>query len=82
MVFEHGWFSGVFNVHQTGPVISFLPILLMGILFGLAMDYEVFLVSRMREEYVHAVANRLQDRSRRDRGRLQRLGPGGGRGRR
>ena len=43
-------------MHQTGPVISFLPILLMGILFGLAMDYEVFLVSRMREEYVHAVA--------------------------
>ena len=43
-------------MHQTGPVISFLPILLMGILFGLAMDYEVFLVSRIREEYVHAVA--------------------------
>jgi RND superfamily putative drug exporter len=56
LVFEHGWFSGPLNVHQTGPVISFLPILLMGILFGLAMDYEVFLVSRMREEYVHAVA--------------------------
>lgn len=56
MVFEYGWFSTIFNVHQTGPVISFLPILLMGILFGLAMDYEVFLVSRMREEYVHAVA--------------------------
>ena len=56
MVFEYGWFPQIFNVHQTGPVISFLPILLMGILFGLAMDYEVFLVSRMREEYVHAVA--------------------------
>ena len=56
MVFEYGWLGSVFNVHQTGPVISFLPILLMGILFGLAMDYEVFLVSRMREEYVHAVA--------------------------
>src|SRR5690606_2074235 len=39
--------------HQTGPVISFLPIILMGILFGLAMDYEVFLVSRIREDYVH-----------------------------
>ncbi|MDN5763373.1 MAG: MMPL family transporter [Microlunatus sp.] len=56
MVFEYGWFSTVFNVPDTGPVISFLPILLMGILFGLAMDYEVFLVSRIREEYVHAVA--------------------------
>lgn len=54
MVFEYGWFAEVFNVHQTGPVISFLPILLMGVLFGLAMDYEVFLVSRIREDYVHA----------------------------
>ena len=55
MVFEYGWFSEIFNVDQTAPVISFLPILLMGILFGLAMDYEVFLVSRIREEYVHSV---------------------------
>ena len=54
-VFEWGWFGHLLNVEQTAPVISFLPILLMGILFGLAMDYEVFLVSRMREEYVHAV---------------------------
>ncbi len=53
MVFEYGWFSEELNVAQTAPVISFLPILLMGILFGLAMDYEVFLVSRIREEYVH-----------------------------
>src|SRR5205085_4267946 len=54
LVFERGWFAGVFNVAQPVPVISFLPILLMRILFGLAMDYEVFLVSRMREDYVHA----------------------------
>jgi RND superfamily putative drug exporter len=54
LVFERGWFADVFNVHQTGPVISFLPILLMGVLFGLAMDYEVFLVSRMREDFVHS----------------------------
>jgi RND superfamily putative drug exporter len=53
LVFEHGWLAGPLNVAQTGPVISFLPILLMGILFGLAMDYEVFLVSRMREDFVH-----------------------------
>ncbi|WP_152365349.1 MMPL family transporter [Microlunatus speluncae] len=52
-VFHWGWLSGPLNVHQTGPVISFLPIILMGILFGLAMDYEVFLVSRIREDYVH-----------------------------
>ena len=56
MVFEYGWFSEIFNVGQTAPVISFLPILMMGILFGLAMDYEVFLVCRIREEYVHAAA--------------------------
>ncbi len=52
-VFEWGWFAEVFNVARVGPVISFLPIILMGVLFGLAMDYEVFLVSRMREDYVH-----------------------------
>ncbi|MFC6152863.1 MMPL family transporter [Nocardioides yefusunii] len=53
MVFEYGWGAELFNVAKVGPVISFLPIILMGVLFGLAMDYEVFLVSRMREEYVH-----------------------------
>ncbi len=53
LVFNHGWFKGLVNLERGMPVISFLPILLMGILFGLAMDYEVFLVSRMREEYVH-----------------------------
>lgn len=53
LVFEKGWFSSVFNIDQPAPVVSFLPILLMGIVFGLAMDYEVFLVSRIREEYVH-----------------------------
>ncbi len=52
-VFQWGWFAEAMNVTQVGPVIPFLPILLMGVLFGLAMDYEVFLVSRMREEYVH-----------------------------
>jgi RND superfamily putative drug exporter len=52
-VFQWGWLAETLNVTRVGPVISFLPILLMGVLFGLAMDYEVFLVSRMREEYVH-----------------------------
>jgi RND superfamily putative drug exporter len=51
-VFQWGWLADLLNVHGTGPIISFLPILLMAILFGLAMDYEVFLVSGMREEYV------------------------------
>ncbi len=53
LVFNQGWFKEVVNLGEPGPVISFLPIILMGVLFGLAMDYEVFLVSRMREEYVH-----------------------------
>jgi len=53
-VFQWGWLNDLLNVHGTGPIISFLPILLMAILFGLAMDYEVFLVSGMREEYVRS----------------------------
>jgi RND superfamily putative drug exporter len=52
-VFQDGNLSGLFNVAEAGPIVSFLPILLIGILFGLAMDYEVFLVSRMREHFVH-----------------------------
>jgi uncharacterized membrane protein YdfJ with MMPL/SSD domain len=53
-VFQDGHFADMFGVAQTGPIVSFLPVLLIGILFGLAMDYEVFLVSRMREAYVHS----------------------------
>nr|WP_232483183.1 MMPL family transporter [Brevibacterium yomogidense] len=53
LVFHEGIFAGPLGIAETGPVISFLPIILMGILFGLAMDYEVFLVSGMREAYVH-----------------------------
>ncbi len=52
-VFQWGWFADLLNVPSTGPVLSFMPIILMGVLFGLAMDYEVFLVARIREEYVH-----------------------------
>ncbi|QWT24815.1 MMPL family transporter [Subtercola sp. PAMC28395] len=51
-VFQWGWGANLLNVHTTGPLLSFLPILMMAILFGLAMDYQVFLVSGMREEYV------------------------------
>ncbi|MDQ7906190.1 MMPL family transporter [Phytohabitans sp. ZYX-F-186] len=50
-VFQWGWFADAVGVPRTGPVISFMPIILMAVLFGLAMDYEVFLVSRMHEEY-------------------------------
>lgn len=52
-VFQKGWGADLLGVAATGPVLSFLPILLVGLLFGLAMDYEVFLVTRMREEHVH-----------------------------
>ncbi|MGP3534487.1 MMPL family transporter [Microbacterium sp. RD1] len=55
-VFEWGWFADLLHVTREGPVISFMPIVLMGVLFGLAMDYQVFLVTRMREDYVHARA--------------------------
>lgn len=53
IVFHHGIGKQIINLEQPQAVISFYPILLMGILFGLAMDYEVFLVARMREEYMH-----------------------------
>ena len=53
LVFQQGWFAEVVNVDRQGPLPSFLPIILMGVLFGLAMDYEVFLVARMREDHVH-----------------------------
>ncbi len=57
-VFQWGWFAELLNVHHAGPVLSFMPIILMGVLFGLAMDYEVFLVSRIREEVVHGSDSR------------------------
>ncbi|MBC7269725.1 MAG: MMPL family transporter, partial [Streptomyces sp.] len=52
-VFQWGWLSGLMGVEETGPVMSMMPIFMIGVVFGLAMDYEVFLVTRMREAYVH-----------------------------
>ncbi|MFF0780951.1 MMPL family transporter [Streptomyces sp. NPDC003720] len=52
-VFQWGWLSGLMNVEETGPVMSMMPIFMVGVVFGLAMDYEVFLVTRMREAFVH-----------------------------
>ncbi|WP_022925210.1 MMPL family transporter [Serinicoccus marinus] len=52
-VYQLGFASSFFGVNEAGPILSFLPILLIGILFGLAMDYQLFLVSAMREERVH-----------------------------
>ena len=55
-VFQQGHLASLIGVDSTGPIISLMPIFLIGILFGLAMDYEVFLVTRTREEYVHGAA--------------------------
>ena len=52
-VFQWGWLGSVLGVSATGPVQSFMPIFVTGIAFGLAMDYEVFVVSRIREAYTH-----------------------------
>ncbi|MEU9140568.1 MMPL family transporter [Streptomyces sp. NPDC048404] len=52
-VFQWGWLSGLMGVEETGPIMSMMPIFMVGVVFGLAMDYEVFLVTRMREAFVH-----------------------------
>ncbi|MGW6262710.1 MMPL family transporter [Streptomyces sp. NPDC055085] len=52
-VFQQGHLAGLFGIDQPGPIVSTMPILMIGVVFGLAMDYEVFLVSRMREAYTH-----------------------------
>ncbi|MFJ9085556.1 MMPL family transporter [Streptomyces sp. NPDC102384] len=52
-VFQWGWLKGLFGLEQTGPIMSLMPILSVGIVFGLAMDYQVFLVTRIREAYVN-----------------------------
>lgn len=57
-VYQWGWLSAIFGVHDPGPVLSFAPIIVMGVLFGLAMDYQLFLVSGMREAYVHGLPAR------------------------
>lgn len=58
-IYQFGWFGALFGVHNPGPILSFLPILLIGILFGLAMDYQLFLVSGMREAHVHGASARV-----------------------
>jgi len=56
-VFQWGWGAELLHA-EPGPILSFMPIILMAVLFGLAMDYEVFLVSGMREEHVHGASAR------------------------
>ncbi len=50
-VFQWGWAKNLIGVGKTGPIESFLPMMMFAILFGLSMDYEVFLLTRMKEEY-------------------------------
>ena len=57
-IFQWGWFSSVFGVSDPGPILNFLPTMLAGILFGLAMDYTLFLASGMREAYAHGAPAR------------------------
>ncbi|MEK3850230.1 hypothetical protein BK143_17435 [Paenibacillus peoriae] len=62
-VIQDGYLGNLFGIPEPGPVLNFLPILVTGILFGLAMDYEVFLLSRMREDYTHTGDARQSVRS-------------------
>jgi RND superfamily putative drug exporter len=52
-IFQWGWLSDLIGVHEALPIVSFLPLMMFAILFGLSMDYEVFIVSRIREDYIH-----------------------------
>jgi putative drug exporter of the RND superfamily len=56
-VFQWGWLSGILQTGGPGPIEAFLPVIMLAILFGLSMDYQVFLVSRMHEEWVHSKNN-------------------------
>jgi len=56
--FQWGWMADVLGLSGTGPILPFLPIMVFAILFGLSMDYQVFLVSRMQEEWIHTGDNR------------------------
>ncbi len=58
-VFQWGWFGSLLGVSQTGPIEAFVPVMMFAILFGLSMDYEVFLVSRIYEEWHRTGDNRL-----------------------
>lgn len=62
-VFQWGWLGELVQLERAGPILSFMPILLMAVLFGLAMDYEVFLVSGMREEFVRSSKGKDGDRT-------------------
>jgi RND superfamily putative drug exporter len=57
-IFQWGWFSDLLGIGGAGPIEPFIPVMFFAILFGLSMDYQVFLVSRMHEEWLHTKNNR------------------------
>ena len=54
---QGGWLGGLIGIHEPVPIPSFIPMMMFAILFGLSMDYEVFLLSRIREEYLRTGDN-------------------------
>ena len=61
-IFQWGWFADLLGVAGTGPIFPFVPIMVFAILFGLSMDYQVFLVSRMQEEWMRTQDNKASIR--------------------
>lgn len=62
-VFQWGWLGTVFGVNRSGPIEAFLPVMMFAILFGLSMDYQVFLVTRIHEEWLKSGDNRVAVRN-------------------
>jgi putative drug exporter of the RND superfamily len=62
-VFQHGTLGSIFGVNRPGPIEAFLPVMMFAILFGLSMDYEVFLISRVHEEWLKSSDNRIAIRN-------------------
>lgn len=58
-IYQWGWLSQIFDVHAPGPILAFLPVVTIGILFGLAMDYQLFISAGMRESYAHGAPARI-----------------------
>ena len=58
-VYQWGWLGSIFGVHNPGPVMNFLPTILIGVLFGLAMDYQLFIAAGIREAYAHGDSPRV-----------------------
>jgi RND superfamily putative drug exporter len=56
-VYQWGWLGGLFGASRTGPIDPWIPLMMFTIVFGLSMDYEVFLLSRMREEWARTGDN-------------------------